>query len=195
MMPVIWLLGLSGSGKTSLGSLLRLYLESQGMDATFIDGDSFRRRFGLSDVSSEERARNMDALRAHTFRLQRQGKICVVAAITPCAWMRRKNRTLFPLYHEVWVRCSLQTLKSRDARGLYARAALKDLSGAMGSFETPYDADSIIDTDGCSLGESYQQLRDATLRTLHKAQGFGPELAPVLPLYLPQSSLGSAIAL
>ena len=41
MTPVLWLLGLSGSGKTALGSLLRLYLEGQGIETAFIDEGRF----------------------------------------------------------------------------------------------------------------------------------------------------------
>lgn len=169
MTPVIWLLGLSGSGKTTLGSLLRLYLEAQGHETEFIDGDRFRRQFGFTGFRPEDRLRNIDAMREHVLQSNAQGKICVVAAITPYECMRQKNRELIPLYREVWVRCSLLTLIRRDTKGLYASAARGEvdlLTGVSDAFDEPYSADSIIDTDRLTLAESYLQLRDLTLAAL-----------------------------
>ena len=157
MLPVFWLLGLSGSGKTTLGSLLRSCLESCGCEVELVDGDRFRRQFGFSGFTPEARTRNIDAMRAHVLQLQAQGKICVVAAITPYAAMRQKNRSQIPLYREVWIRCSLETLVARDTKGLYARAAsgeLERLTGVSDTFDEPCHADLIIDTDRLSLEES-----------------------------------------
>ncbi len=198
MKPIIWLLGLSGSGKTTLGSLLRLYLEGQGLDTEFIDGDRFRRQFGFSGFSPEDRARNIDAMREYALQSHNQGKICVVAAITPYDDMRQKNRTLLPLYREVWVRCSLQTLTLRDTKGLYAKAARGELDGLTGvtdAFDEPHEADSIIDTDIYSLGESYQQLRDLTLDALSEGQGWRESVRRMLPQLPKTPFLRSAIAL
>ena len=198
MKPIIWLLGLSGSGKTTLGSLLRLYLEGQGLDTEFIDGDRFRRQFGFSGFSPEDRARNIDAMREYALQSHNQGKICVVAAITPYDDMRQKNRTLLPLYREVWVRCSLQTLTLRDTKGLYAKAARGELDGLTGvtdAFDEPHEADSIIDTDIYSLGESYQQLRDLTLDALSEGQGWRESVRRMLPQLPKTLFLRSAIAL
>lgn len=162
-MPVIWLLGLSGSGKTTLGSLLRLHLENQGHSVAHVDGDAFRRQFGFSGFSPEDRIRNINAMREHALQLHAQGKVCIVTAITPYESMRRKNREQIPLYREVWVRCALQTLLERDTKGLYARAArgeLERLSGVADAFDEPRHADAVIDTDRLTLAESYVALRD-----------------------------------
>ena len=163
MMPAIWLLGLSGSGKTTLGSLLRLYLAGQGYDVEFIDGERFRRQNGISGFTPEDRMRNIDAIREASLQALAQGRICVVAAITPYEAMRLKNREQLPLYREVWVRCGLATLVERDTKGLYARAAhdgVERLTGLSDAFDEPESADIVIDTDILSLAESYVALRD-----------------------------------
>ena len=183
MMPVIWLLGLSGSGKTTLGSLLRIYLEANDYDAEFIDGDSFRRQFGYSGFRPQDRLRNISAMRRHALRLNAQGKICVVAAITPYDIMRQKNREQFPVYREIWVRCGMQTLLWRDTKGLYARAArgeVERLSGVSDTFDEPGKADCVIDTDSLTLAESYLTLRDLTLEAIQ--EGLQQPFAHTMPL-------------
>ena len=175
MMPVIWLLGLSGSGKTTLGSLLRLYLETRGHEVEFIDGDCFRRRFGFSGFRPEDRLRNIDAMREHVLQRHAQGKICIVAAITPYECMRQKNRDEIPLYREVWVRCSLNTLVERDTKGFYARAARGEmdlLTGVSDAFDEPLRADRVVDTDRFSLAESYVALRDLAEEALAESRNW-----------------------
>lgn len=169
MTPVIWLLGLSGSGKTTLGSLLRLYLEGQGQTVTLLDGDRFRRAHGFCGFTPEDRRRHIDALRDAALQEQTLGRVCIVAAITPYADMRRKNRELLPRYREVWVRCGLTTLLQRDTKGLYSAAAkglVTRLSGVSDAFDTPREAHAVIDTDRRTLAESYEILRDLTLNAL-----------------------------
>ena len=175
MMPVIWLLGLSGSGKTTLGSLLRLYLETRGHEVEFIDGDCFRRRFGFSGFRPEDRLRNIDAMREHVLQRHAQGKICIVAAITPYECMRQKNRDEIPLYREIWVRCSLNTLVERDTKGFYARAARGEmdlLTGVSDAFDEPLRADRVVDTDRFSLAESYVALRDLAEEALAESRNW-----------------------
>ena len=197
MTPIIWLMGLSGSGKTTLGSLLRLYLDGQGIDAEFIDADSFCRSKGMSTGTPQQRVRNTDALRDHALNLQANGKVCVVAAATPYEGMRQTNRELLPNYHEVWVRCSLQTLVQRDTKGLYAKAERGDLhalDSVFDAFDEPRSPHSIIDTDRYSLVECYEQLRDLTLDALAQDR----EWADTGRRMLPQASgpfMNAAIAL
>lgn len=184
MKPVIWLLGLSGSGKTTLGSLLRLYLEAQGHETEFIDGDRFRRQFGFSGFRPEDRLRNIEAMREHVLQLHAQDKICVVAAITPYESMRQKNREQIPLYREVWVRCSLNTLVQRDTKGFYAKAARGEmdlLTGVSDAFDEPLGTDCVIDTDRLSLAESYLTLRDLAQNALAESRNWRriqPEFPP-----------------
>ncbi|WP_291438674.1 adenylyl-sulfate kinase [Desulfovibrio sp.] len=183
MTPVIWLLGLSGSGKTTLGSLVRLFLEGQGVETAFVDENHFRRQTGLDGIAPQERITAMNALRDQALQHHAQGRVCIVAATTPYSVMRQKNRKNLPLYHEVWVRCSLQTLVTRDTRGLYAMAGqghVPGLSGLTDRFDEPLHADHIIDTDRHDLAESYLILRNLALDALTKARHWN-RLAHALP--------------
>ena len=198
MTPIIWLMGLSGSGKTTLGSLLRLYLDGQGIDAEFIDADSFCRSKGLSTGTPQQRVRNTDALRDHALNLQANGKVCVVAAATPYEGMRQTNRELLPNYHEVWVRCSLQTLVQRDTKGLYAKAERGDLhalDSVFDAFDEPRCPHAIIETDVYSLVECYEQLRDLTLDALAPQSDWHDEQRRMLPQVSQGAFTNAAIAL
>lgn len=198
MTPIIWLLGLSGSGKTTLGSLLRLYLDGQGIDAEFIDADCFCRSKGLSAGTPQQRMHNTDALRDHAMSLQASGKLCVVAAATPYEGMRQANRALLPNYHEVWVRCSLQTLVQRDTKGLYARAERGDLhalDSVFDAFDEPRCPHAIIETDAYSLVECYEQLRDLTLDALVSENDWHDEQRRMLPQVSQGTFANAAIAL
>ena len=183
MTPVIWLLGLSGSGKTTLGSLVRLFLEGQGVETEFVDEDHFCRQAGLAGSAPHERTTAVNALRDQAMQCHAQGRVCIVAATTPYSGMRQKNRENLPLYHEVWVRCALQTLVNRDTRGLYAKAGqshVPGLSGLTDRFDEPFHADHIIDTDRHDLAESYLILRNLALDALSKARNWN-RLAQALP--------------
>ena len=198
MTPIIWLLGLSGSGKTTLGSLLRLYLDGQGIDAEFIDADSFCRCKGLSTGTPQQRVYNTDALRDHVLNLQANGKLCVVAAATPYEGMREANRALLPNYHEVWVRCSLQTLVQRDTKGLYAKAERGDLNAldsVFDAFDEPRCPHAVIDTDMYSLVECYELLRDLTLEALVPKKDWHDEPRLMLPHVSQRVFTNAAIAL
>ncbi|MBQ7584916.1 MAG: adenylyl-sulfate kinase [Desulfovibrionaceae bacterium] len=173
MAPVIWLLGMSGTGKTTLGSLLRLYLESQDLEVTFLDADRFRKQHGFSGFSREERLQSINALREEVLDLQAEGEICVVAAITPYKVMRDLNRETIPFYREVWVRCSLNTLFERETKGFYRKATcgqMDNLSGITSSFDEPQEADLILDTDRLDLADCYVKLRNLACRTLEDSQ-------------------------
>ena len=154
---------------------MRLYLETRGHEVEFIDGDCFRRRFGFSGFRPEDRLRNIDAMREHVLQRHAQGKICIVAAITPYECMRQKNRDEIPLYREVWVRCSLNTLVERDTKGFYARAARGEmdlLTGVSDAFDEPLRADRVVDTDRFSLAESYVALRDLAEEALAESRNW-----------------------
>lgn len=187
MKPVIWLLGLSGSGKTTLGSLLRLFLEGQGEEVAFIDENIFR----LRQDGALEGPELEEALREHALECQAQSRVCIVCAVSASAECRRRNRAQLPFYHEIWVRCALDTLVRRDPRGLYARAAAGEtvrIPGLSHCFDEPLNAHAVIDTD-CDLAESYMRLRSVAIEILERNsdwQNLRRELelgvAPAVPL-------------
>ena len=159
---------------------------------------SFCRSKGLSTGTPQQRVRNTDALRDHAMNLQASGKLCVVAAATPYEGMRQTNRELLPNYHEVWVRCSLQTLVQRDTKGLYAKAERGDLhalDSVFDAFDEPRNPHAIIETDVYSLVDCYEELRDLTLEALAPQSDWHDEKRRMLPQVSQGAFANAAIAL
>jgi adenylylsulfate kinase-like enzyme len=159
---VIWIWGLSGSGKTTLGFRL-----AEELDYLFLDSDSVRKQLSTpADFSVAGRSHYQEALRHHVKGLQDRGNNMVVASITPLQAMRNANAGLLHKYFEVYLRCALDTLISRDPKGLYQKALkgeIPNFTGIGSPFEGPSEdnlglnrlPDLTIDTGFHSEEEAY----------------------------------------
>jgi bifunctional enzyme CysN/CysC len=148
---VIWLTGLSGSGKSTIANALEKRLFSIGMHAYVLDGDNMR--LGLNKdlgFSREDRAENVRRVSEVAHKLYDAGLIAVVALVSPFAEDRAQAKALFPKgdFFEVWVNTSAEVCAKRDPKGLYKKAAsgqLPNLSGLGQVYESPKDADLMLD--------------------------------------------------
>jgi adenylylsulfate kinase len=131
----VWLFGLSGAGKTTLGLQL-----AEKLGWIFIDADATRKKLDVPpDFSREGREFFQRALRDYCLDSLEENNI-VVASITPYRSMRVCNHWTFKNYFEVFLDCSLDTLISRDPKGLYKKAICKEISSFTGisdPFELP----------------------------------------------------------
>ena len=153
---VLWLTGLSASGKTSIARLLEKKLFEKGMQTALLDGDLLRHGLcsdlGFSDYDRRENIRRI----AETARLFfEQGNIVICTFISPFKADREFARSLIPQGHfvETWVKCDLQTAIQRDPKGLYAKALkgeIKQFTGISSPYENPQNPEIIIDTDAHS---------------------------------------------
>jgi adenylylsulfate kinase len=164
---VIWLFGLSGAGKTTLGERL-----SRELGYLFLDSDVVRRVLSIpANFSVLGRSNYQEVLRMHVKEMQWRGNDCVVASITPLQEMRNMNRVMLDNYYEVYLACNILELFNRDPKGLYAKARcgeIKDFTGVTSPFEVPrIDAGleedyrvpaTVVETDSLSVEESYEKL-------------------------------------
>jgi bifunctional enzyme CysN/CysC len=148
---VIWLTGLSGSGKSTIANALEKKLFSLGMHAYVLDGDNMR--LGLNKdlgFTREDRAENVRRVSEVAHNLYEAGLITIVALVSPYAEDRAQARTLFPEgdFTEVWVKTPAEVCAERDPKGLYKKAAageLPNLTGVGQEYEAPESAELTLD--------------------------------------------------
>jgi adenylylsulfate kinase len=164
--PIIWFTGMSGSGKSTLSIELKRQLQNNSYSVQIIDGDTIRDNyttqlgFGRQDVLSN----NLN-IAQKCLESRNHYDVILVPVISPYEEVRREVRKLLaPNFHLIFLTTTLDNLKKRDTKGLYALAesgVIKDLIGF--SKETPYeapdDAELTIDTtDRDTITESTTQL-------------------------------------
>ena len=162
---IVWLTGLSGSGKSTVARALESSLVHDGRSAYVLDGDNIRR--GLSrdlGFSAAERHENVRRV-AEVARLFADAQtIAIVALITPYATDRTVARNIaaeMP-FVEVHVHADLSVCETRDPKGLYRKAragTLKGLTGIDAPYEVPDRPDLMLDTAQTDVAGSVQLLR------------------------------------
>ena len=133
---IIWVTGLSGSGKTTIGNLIYREWKSRSPNTVLVDGDDVRRLFALDDdnLRYTEDARRDVAHRMVDFCawLDGQGINAVCCTISLFPEIHERNRVLFEEYFEVYIEVPMETLYRRDNKNLYERALNGDEKNVVG---------------------------------------------------------------
>jgi bifunctional enzyme CysN/CysC len=163
---VVWLTGLSGSGKSTIANLVERQLHARGVRTYVLDGDNLRHGLnsdlGFSDADRSEnirRAAEVAALMADA------GLVVISALISPFAADRRaaRDKVTAGEFFEVFVDASLATVEGRDPKGLYAKARRGELQGMTGidsPYETPTAPDLHLRTDSVGPDAAAEQIVD-----------------------------------
>ena len=163
---VVWLYGMSGSGKSTIANAAEKVLHQQGRLTTILDGDNLRtglnQHLGFSDDDRRENIRRV----AHVAKIfAQQGILTLVSVITPRQELRDLARDIIGFdYYEVFVKASYDLCEKRDVKGLYAKAAtgeIENFTGKDSQFEEPTRPDLIIDTEGQEVADSVTTLLEA----------------------------------
>ena len=160
---VVWLCGLSGSGKSTIANAAERVLHQQGRFTTILDGDNLRT--GLNSnltFTDQDRLENIRRISEVAKIFVSQGIITFVSAITPRGELRDLARGILGKdLIEVYVKASYEACEARDVKGLYAKAARGEIAhftGKDGSFEAPQDPDLILDTEATSIEDAAFEL-------------------------------------
>ncbi|KRB83405.1 sulfate adenylyltransferase subunit CysN [Duganella sp. Root198D2] len=149
---VIWLTGLSGSGKSTIANALEIALHTDGKRTYVLDGDNVRqglnRDLGFTDADRVENIRRV----AEVAKLMLDaGMIVITAFISPFRREREMARELIGSdnFVEVYLNTPLEVCEGRDPKGLYKKARagqLPNLSGLGSPYEEPLAPGVIIDS-------------------------------------------------
>jgi sulfate adenylyltransferase len=178
---VLFLTGLSGSGKSTIARDLRDVLAERGdRRVTLLDGDLVRSLLSAgAGFSRADRDQNIARIGFVAAEVARHGGIAICAPIAPFAEPRARVREMvsevgdFLLIH---VATPVEVCEARDRKGLYARARaglITQFTGISDPYEEPVDADLVVDTS--LLTE--QEAVAAVLRLLTSGGWLGPDQA------------------
>ncbi len=149
---VVWLTGLSASGKSTLAKVAEQRLFEDETAVARLDGDNVRHGLcGDLGFSTEDRNENIRRVAEVAAILYELGHVVICAFISPFAAERTFARSLVPegRFLEVYVKCDLSECKRRDPRGLYAKAERGEITGFTGvdaAYEEPTNAELVVDT-------------------------------------------------
>ena len=161
---VLWLTGLSGSGKSSIATEVERELFNLGQHAYVLDGDNIRH--GLcSDIgfSPADRKENIRRVGEVAKLFADAGIICITAFISPYRSDRDLVRTIMKggRFIEVYVNAPIEVCEQRDPKGLYAKARaneIKNFTGVSAPYEAPSNPEIELHTDKLSVPESVAKI-------------------------------------
>lgn len=165
---VLWMYGLSGSGKSTIAIALEKKLHERGVLTQVLDGDNIRS--GLNSnlgFSDDDRCENIRRI-AEVAKLYCQtGVVTLASFICPQRSMRQLAREIIggADFMEVYVKASFETCARRDPKGLYKKVAagqVAQFTGKDSAFEPPLESDAalVVDTEKQDIEASVQQILD-----------------------------------
>jgi bifunctional enzyme CysN/CysC len=148
---VLWLTGLSGSGKSTIANALEKKLFDLGMHAYVLDGDNLR--LGLNKdlgFTKEDRAENVRRVAEVAKLLVDAGIIVITALVSPFEQDRAQAKSIFEdgEFKEIFINTPVEICIERDPKGLYKKAAkgeIPNFTGIGQDYETPKQPDISID--------------------------------------------------
>lgn len=169
---VIWLTGLSGSGKSTIADCIEEKLHAMGKRTYLLDGDNVRhglnKDLGFTD---HDRVENIRRVAEVSKLMIDAGLIVITSFISPFRSERRMARDLMEAgeFVEVFVDTPLAICEARDPKGLYKNARtgdLKNFTGIDSTYEPPENAEIVLAGEKTSA----EELADQVIEYLAKIQ-------------------------
>ena len=161
---VVWMTGLSGSGKTTIALILVDKLQARGLKIERLDGDVVRQSLTRDlGFTKEDRDKNIERVTFVAKLLSRNGIGCICSFISPYQAVRDNVRAETTNFLEVFVDASLDAVIDRDVKGLYKKALageIPNFTGISDPFEAPVNPDIHVHTDVETPEESAQIIID-----------------------------------
>jgi adenylylsulfate kinase len=161
---VIWMTGLSGSGKTTIAASLEKTLHKRGLLTQVLDGDNIRSGINSNlGFSESDRKENIRRIAEIAKLFANCGIITICCFISPTKALRDKAREIIgdEDFVEIYMNAALETCEQRDVKGLYAKARkgeIPDFTGISAPFEAPVSPDIILNTGELSIEECTKKI-------------------------------------
>ncbi len=171
MAKVIWLTGVSGAGKSTIGQHISNYLNSMDVPVEYLDGNLVRDFFD-NDLGFTDADREMAIKRSvfGSYLLAKHGITVVVASIAGSYVIRDFIRNkLGGYYIQIYVKASIECVVARDVRGLYkayTEGRESHLPGITQSYQEPRNPDLVIETETESIEESQTKAEEFLKKAL-----------------------------
>ena len=151
---VIFLTGLSGSGKTTIAKALVEKYKKKGIVPVLLDGDEIRKVIHQTGFDEESRKKHNLNVGYMASLLESQGNVVIVSLISPYSDTRNEIRTMCKRFVEVYVCTDIKVCIERDPKGLYAKAItgeIKDFTGISAPYYAPENPEVLLDTEVLSI--------------------------------------------
>jgi bifunctional enzyme CysN/CysC len=163
---VIWLTGLSGSGKSTIASALERELFKLNMQTYVLDGDNIRHGLNANlGFSPEDRSENIRRVAEVAKLVADAGAVTITAFISPYRCDRRRAREIVLAsgieFYEIFVDAPLSVCEVRDPKSLYKKARageIREFTGIDAPYEAPENAEVTVPTDRQSIEESVARI-------------------------------------
>ncbi len=157
---VIWLTGLSGSGKTTIAQEIEKELNQKGYLTQILDGDNIRT--GINNnlgFSQDDRYENIRRIAEVSKLFLDCGIICINSFISPTIEIRKMAKNIIGKenFIEVYINAPLEVCEKRDPKGLYKKVRegkIKNFTGIDSPFEAPEKPEIEIRTNELSIEDS-----------------------------------------
>ena len=161
---MIWMTGLSGSGKSTVAIGVERELHKQGILCRILDGDNIRAGINSNlGFSEEDRRENIRRIAEIGKLFVDTGIVTIACFVSPTLELRQRARKIIGEkdFREVYIATPLEECERRDVKGLYARARrgeVKDFTGISAPFEPPTAPDLSLDTSWMTLEEEVKAV-------------------------------------
>lgn len=161
---VLWMTGLSGSGKTTIAFEIEKRLLEKKMLVQLFDGDIVRTGINKDlDFSIEGRTENIRRIAEISKMFINCGVIVIDSFVSPTIEIRELAKNIIgeENFIEIFVNCPLEVCEARDIKGLYRKARLgqiQDFTGIDSPYDKPDKPNIELKTDTTSVEETVDQL-------------------------------------
>lgn len=161
---MIWMTGLSGSGKSTVAIGVERELHKRGILCRILDGDNIRAGINSNlGFSEEDRRENIRRIAEIGKLFVDTGIVTIACFVSPTLELRQMAREIIGEkdFREVYMATPLEECERRDVKGLYARARrgeVKDFTGISAPFEAPTAPDLSLDTSQTTLKEEVEAV-------------------------------------